>query len=62
MKPQHCLNIFFVIVNANSIATHVIQIKYGIIINDNTNVKNITRAKKIVMGILAHVVVSIVGI
>ena len=62
MKPQHCLNIFHVIVNANSIAQHVVQIKNGIIINANANVKSISRAKKIIVGILPHVFVSTVGI
>ena len=42
-------------VNANSIVQHVIEIKNGIIKHVNVNVKIIISAKKIVVGILAHV-------
>ena len=52
-------NIFHVIVNARSIVQHVIQIKNGIMINVNVNVKIIVRAKKIIVRILAHVFVRI---
>ena len=50
------------IVKANSIAQYVIQIKNGIIKHDNVNVKIIVLAKKIIVGILAHVFVRIVNI
>ena len=49
------------IVNANSIAQYVIQIKNGITINANASVKNIEHAKEIVLGILAHVFVRTVS-
>ena len=40
---------------------HVIQIKHGIIKHVNVNVKIIVHAKKIIVGILAHVFVRIVS-
>ena len=49
------------IVNANSIVQHVIEIKNGMI-NLNANVKSIMLTKKITVGILAHIFVRIVGI
>ena len=58
-QPQ---NIFHVIVNANSVVQHVIQIKNGIIKHVNVNVKCIVSAKKIIVGILAHVFVRIANI
>ena len=53
---------FYVIVNANTIVQHVIQIKTGIIKHVNVNVKIIVSTKKIIVGILAHVFVRIVNI
>ena len=53
------VNTLHIIVNANSIVQHVIQIKKGIIINVNKSPKSIARAKKIIFGILAHVFVRI---
>ena len=50
-------NVFYVIVNANSIVQHVIQIINGIIKHVNVHVKTIIIAKKIIAGILAHVFV-----
>ena len=51
------------IVNANSIAQHVIQNKNGIIIkHDIVNLKVIISAKKIIVGILADVFLRIVSI
>ena len=55
---------------AFSITQHIIQTKKNknkkqkkrIMINVNVSVKNIVCAKKIVLGILAHVFVRIVGI
>ena len=46
------------IVNTNSIAQHVIQIKNGIINHYNVNVKIIVCAKKIIVGIQAHILAS----
>ena len=50
------------IVDRNSIVQHAIQIKHGIMININESVKSIIRTKKIIVGILAHVIVRTVGI
>ena len=50
------------IVNANSIAQYVIQIKNGTIKHVNVNIKIIVGAKKIIVGILPHVFVRIVSI
>ena len=50
------------IVNANSIVQYIIQIKNGIIKHVHVNVKIIVHAKKIKVGILAHVFVKIVSI
>ena len=47
------------IVNANSIEQHVIQIKNGIIKHVNVNVKIIVHTKKIIVGIPAHIFVRI---
>ena len=54
MKLKQRQNIFHVIVNANSIVQHVIQIKNGIIKHVNVNVKTIVSPKKIIAGILVH--------
>ena len=62
MKLKQWQNIFRVIKNANSIVQRVIQIKNRIIIHFNVNVKIITHAKKIIVGILAHVFVRIASI
>ena len=45
-SKKQCENIFHVIVNENSLVQHVIQIKNGIIIYFNVNVKIIVHAKK----------------
>ena len=50
------------IVNANSIVQHVVQIKNEIINHVNMNIKIIVSAKKIIVGILVHVLVTIVSI
>ena len=49
-------------VNANSIVQHVIQNKNGIIKRVIVNLKNKISAKKIIVGVLAHVFVRIVSI
>ena len=54
-------NIFHVILNANTIVQHVIQIKNGIINYINVNIKIIVHAKKIIAGMLAHVFVSMIS-
>ena len=50
------------IVNANSIVQHVIKIKNEIIKHVNVNVKIIISAKRIIVGLLAHVFVRIANI
>ena len=47
MKPKQWQNIFHLIVNANSIVQHVIQIKNGIIKHVNVNVTIIKSANSI---------------
>ena len=49
--------------NANPIGQHVIQIKNEIIVNVNESLKHIAHSKKInIIGILAHVIASIVSV
>ena len=50
MELKQWQNIFHVIVNANSIVKHVIQIKNGIIKQISVNVNIIVSAKKIIVG------------
>ena len=57
MKLKQWQNIFHVLVNVNSIAEYVIQIKNGVIKEVNVNVKVIVSAEKVIVGILAHVFV-----
>ena len=52
MKLKQSQNIFHAILNANSIIKHVIQIKNEKIKHVNSNVKIITSAKKIIIGII----------
>ena len=61
MKLKQWQNIYHVIVNANLIVPHVIQIKNGIIKQINVNVKIIISGKKIIAGILAHIFAIIVS-
>ena len=51
MKLKPWQNIFHVILNANSILQHVIQIKNGITKHVNVNVQIIVSAKKIIVAI-----------
>ena len=62
MKLKQWKNIFHTIVNANPIIQHVIQIKNGIMKHVNVCVKIIVHAKKIIGGILAHVLVRTISI
>ena len=48
------------IVNANSIVPHVIQIKNGITVNVNVTAKTIKRASKVIVGIQSHILVKLV--
>ena len=50
------------IVNANSIVQHVIQIKNRIIKHVNKNVKVIINRKTIIVGVVVHVFVKTVSI
>ena len=62
MKLRQWQNIIHVIVNANSIVQNVIQIKNGIKKHGDKNVKIIISAKKVIVGLLAHVFVRIANI
>ena len=63
MDLKQYQNIFYVIINVNSIVQHVNQIKNEIIIrNVNVNVKIIISVKKIKNGILSHALVRIASI
>ena len=62
MKLKQWQNTLHVIVNANSSVQYVIQIKNETIKHTNLNVKIIVSAKKIIVGILAHVFVKMVSI
>ena len=55
MKLKQRQNIFHVTVNAKAIVQHVIQNKNGMIKHASVNVKIIVSAKKIIVGIQAHV-------
>ena len=50
------------ILNANSIVQHIFQMKNEIIKHVNVTVKIIVNAKKIIVGILAHVLAEMVSI
>ena len=50
------------IINANSIAQHVIQIKNEMMKHVNVNAKIVISAKKIIVGILVYVFVRIENI
>ena len=60
------ISIYHTNVNVNLMIEFVIQMKSGIMINDNgANVKiqkDIVRAKNIIFGILLHVAVKVVNI
>ena len=55
-KSKNWQSIYHAIVNVNLIVENVIQIKSGIMINVDVSVKNIIYVKKIIFGILLHVV------
>ena len=61
-EAKKVASIFHVIVNASSIVKNVIHLKNGIKKHVTVNVKIITSAKKIIVGILAHVFVIIANI
>ena len=48
--------------NVNLIVENVIQIKSGIMINVGASAKNIKYVKKLIFGILLHLVTKIVNI
>ena len=62
MKLKQWQKIFHVIVNANSMVQHIIQIKNGIIKHVNVSIKIIVSAKKIIVGILVDVCVRIASL
>ena len=51
-------NIYYANVNVDLMEGNVIQINGGITINVNVNVKNVIYVKKIMLGILLHVIVK----
>ena len=50
------------LINVNLTVEKVIQIKSGTMINADASIKNIIYVKKIIFGILLHVVVNMVNI
>ena len=62
MKLKQWRNIFHVIVNANSIAQNVIQIKNGKMKHKNVNAKITISAINIIVGNLVHAFVRIASI
>ena len=55
-------SIYHANVNVNLVVENVIQIKSGITIHVDASAKNIICVKKIIFGIVLHVVVKIVNI
>ena len=62
MNQKHKESIYHANVNVNLMIENVIQNESGITINSNVSVKNIIYVKKIMFGILLHVVVKMVNI
>ena len=62
MNWKHKQSIYHANVNVSLIVEIVVQIKSGIRINVNVSAKNIIYIKKIIFGILLHVVAKIVNI
>ena len=62
MKLKQWQNIFHVIAKAKAIVQHVIHYNNGIIKHVSVNAKIIVSAKKIIVGIQAHVFVKTVSI
>ena len=58
MNQRNEQNIFHVNENVDLMGKNVIQIKGGITINADVSVKNIIYVKKIMFGILLHVIVK----
>ena len=61
MKLKQWRNIFYVIVDANSIVQHLIQIKNGITKGVNVNVKIIISVKMIIVRILDISDISVIA-
>ena len=57
-----CKSIYHANVNVDLMEENVIQINGGIMINVDTSVKNIMYVKKIILGILLHVIVKMENI
>ena len=62
MNQKHKESIYHANVNVNFLIENIIQNKSGKIINIDVSVKNIIYVKKIMFGILLHVVVKLVDI
>ena len=58
MNQKHQQSIYHANVNVNLMEENVIQINGGIMINVDVSVKNIMYVKKIMFGILLHVIVK----
>ena len=62
MNRKHSQSIYHGNLNVISIEKNVFQTNGGITINVNVNVKNVMYVKKIIFGILPHVVVKMENI
>ena len=62
MKLKQLQNIFLVIAEANSLVQHVIKIKNRITKHVNVSIKFFVSARKVIVGILAHVFVRMINI
>ena len=62
MNQKHSLSIYNVNVNVNFMEELVTQINDGIMINVNASVKNVMYIRKIMFGILLHVIVEMENI
>ena len=61
MNRKHQENTYHAKVNVNLMVQNVIQIKSGIMINIDVSVKNIIDVKKIIFGILLHIVAKMIN-
>ena len=62
MNQKHSQSIHNQNVNVNLMEEYLIQINGGIMVNVDVNVKNVINVKKIIFGILLHVVLKMENI
>ena len=62
MNQKHSQSIRNQNVNVNLMEEYLIQINGGIMVNVDVNVKNVINVKKIIFGILLHVVLKMENI